>query len=100
MPEITIDAVGLLGVVMIVGAYLLLQLEKVSHDSWIYLGLNLIGASSILISLLFDWNLAAALIEIFWIGISITGLWRKATRRRSATDPIRHGRKRYPAKQS
>lgn len=68
------DVVGLLGVVCIVTGYFLLQLEKVSHDSLSYLLLNLSGASFILYSLFFEWNFSAAVIEIFWIAITLFGL--------------------------
>jgi len=68
--------VGLPGVFLILLTYFLLQTEKMSASGFLYSFLNLLGASLILFSLLFEWNLSAALIEIFWIIISLLGLIR------------------------
>ncbi|MBX2819300.1 MAG: hypothetical protein KTR29_06440 [Rhodothermaceae bacterium] len=70
------DLIGIVGVFQIVTGYFLLQVEKVTHNSLLYLCLNLSGASCILFSLFFEWNLSAALIEIFWIGITLFGFWK------------------------
>ena len=73
--------VGLPGVFLILFTYFLLQTEKMSATGFWYSFLNLTGASLILFSLMFEWNLAAALIEIFWIIISLLGLTRYFKRR-------------------
>ena len=72
----TPDWVGLAGVALIVTGYFLLQLEKVTHDSLSYLLINLAGASGILFSLFFEWNFPAVLVEVFWIGITLFGIWK------------------------
>ena len=71
-----IDAVGIIGVGLIVIAYFLLQKNSIAHTSGVYLILNGVGASLILFTLFFDWNLSAAIIEVFWILISIFGYLR------------------------
>ena len=38
--------------------------------------LNLVGAVLLFISLCFNFNLASFVIELFWIGASIIGLWK------------------------
>ena len=78
------DLVGIIGVGLIVISYFLLQVERLTFNSPVYLSMNLLGASSILYSLFFEWNLAAALIEIFWIGISLLGLIRSLWRKKHA----------------
>jgi hypothetical protein len=70
------DLAGFIGVVLIVIAYLLLQLNKLSSSAPSYSLLNAIGALMVIISLLFDFNLAAFLMEAFWFLISLLGLTR------------------------
>ncbi len=68
------DAVGALGVALIVGTYLLLQIGGIRPTSSKYSFLNALGALLVLISLAFDFNLSAALVEGFWLAISVYGL--------------------------
>ncbi len=70
------DIVGNLGVLCIVGCYLLLQLGKMTSEMLAFSVINLIGAALILISLSVEFNLAAAMIEIFWVMISVVGIVR------------------------
>ena len=70
------DLVGTLGVALILFAYVLLQLERVDAKALSYSVLNLVGALLITISLLYEFNFSALVIEIFWIAISIYGIWR------------------------
>ena len=68
------DLVGNLGVLLMVIAYLLLQLEKLSSSALSYLLLNAVGAILVMISLMFRFNLSAFLMEAFWLLISLYGL--------------------------
>jgi len=68
------DLVGNVGVLLILTAYLLLQLEKLNNHTISYSLLNAIGASAILFSLYFKFNFSAFLIEFFWLLISLIGL--------------------------
>lgn len=68
------DIVGTAGVLLIVSAFLLIQLKKLTSGHLSYSLLNGIGAVLILISLTVDFNWAAALIEIFWLAISVLGI--------------------------
>jgi hypothetical protein len=70
------DLVGNLGVLLMVIAYLLLQLEKVAGSAVSYLLLNALGAVLVIISLLFRFNFSAFLMETFWLLISLYGLIR------------------------
>jgi hypothetical protein len=70
------DLAGSVGVVLIVAAYLLLQLQRVAGTGLAYLLANAVGAALILLSLAFDFNLSAFLMEAFWLGISLFGLTR------------------------
>lgn len=68
------DLVGNLGVVLIVGTFFFLQIDKLSNKSILYSILNALGAALVLVSLLVEFNLSAFIIEIFWLIISIIGL--------------------------
>jgi hypothetical protein len=71
-----LDFIGNVGVVILMITYLLLQLNKLPSDGLAYSLLNAIGASLIVISLLFDFNLSALLMEVFWVLISFVGIYR------------------------
>jgi hypothetical protein len=71
-----LDAVGLLGAALLMVAYLLLQVNKLQSNGLAYSLLNAIGALLIVFSLLVNFNLAAFLIEVFWVLISLIGIIR------------------------
>jgi len=60
----------------VVYAYLLLQIKKYTITSYSYQILNLIGAILLLISLFKHFNLGSFIIEIFWIVITLFGMYK------------------------
>ena len=72
--DLIVNIIGLLGVVIILLTYFLLQINKINSKGFIYSFANLIGSILIMISLYRFWNLSSFVIEIFWIVISIYGL--------------------------
>ena len=68
------DLIGNIGVLLMVVAYLLLQLERLSSSAVSYLILNAVGAVFVIVSLSFRFNLSAFLMEAFWLLISLYGL--------------------------
>ena len=70
------DAIGIFGTFLVVLAYYLLQLERIDPKGLAYNLINLSGATLLLISLCFNFNLASFIIEIFWIAASCIGLWK------------------------
>ena len=79
------DFLGNVGVALIIGAYFMLQTERLTSRSLPYLLANGLGAALILVSLLGEFNLSAFLVESFWVAISLYGLFKQ--------------RHRYPARQ-
>ena len=77
------DLIGNVGVLLMVVAYLLLQLEKLSGSALSYLLLNAVGAVLVMISLMFRFNLSAFLMEGFWLLISLYGLAKPLLSRRA-----------------
>ena len=68
------DVAGNIGVVLMVIAYLLLQLDKLSSSAVSYSLLNAVGALLVIFSLIYHFNLSAFLMEVFWLLISLFGL--------------------------
>ncbi len=78
------DLAGFIGVLLIVVAYLLLQLDKLPSSSPSYSLLNAAGALFIILSLIFKFNLSAFVVEVFWFLISLFGMTRSRWSRRSS----------------
>lgn len=70
------DWIGGLGVALIVTTYLLLQLDKLRSDALLYSLLNFTGAALVMLSLAFEFNLSAFMVELFWAFISAFGIVR------------------------
>ncbi|MCB1690597.1 MAG: hypothetical protein KDI33_19010 [Halioglobus sp.] len=79
-----IDTIGMMGTLLVVLAYYLLQLERTDPKGLAYNVINLLGAVLLLISLCFHFNLASFVIEIFWIAASLIGLWKYLRRQGAA----------------
>jgi len=77
------DFVGNIGVFLLLAAYLLLQLNKLSSHQISYSVLNGLGAIFIIISLVYDFNLSAFAIEFFWLLISLVGVFNYYRARRA-----------------
>ena len=76
------DFVGSAGVAIVLLAYVGLQVGRVDVQDIIYSGANLLGAALITVSLLFEFNFSAFLIQICWMAISLFGIARYCQRRR------------------
>lgn len=83
------DFVGNIGVAFIVSTYLLLLLNRINSASIHYSLLNAVGAGLVILSLVFDFNLSAFVIEAFWLVISMVGIGRAIVRpsARDQNDP-------------
>jgi predicted membrane protein len=70
------QVIGFIGMIFIVWAYYILQMGKYTHDSLYYQLLNLVGAILLLISLCVHFNLGSFIIEVFWIIITLYGMYK------------------------
>ena len=68
------DLIGSVGVGIIILTYVLLQTEKIKSENLSYSVLNGLGAGLIVISLFFDFNFSAFVVESLWVLISIYGI--------------------------
>lgn len=70
------DLVGNIGSALIISTYFLLQVGLIGAKNLWYSLLNFTGAIAITISLIYEFNLSAFIIEVFWILISLVGIFR------------------------
>jgi hypothetical protein len=71
------DLIGTAGVLLIVVAYALLQLDRLRSSAVSFSLMNAMGALLIMVSLIFNFNLSAFLMEFFWFVISLFGAVRR-----------------------
>lgn len=70
------DFIGIVGVILVLIAYYLLNTHKITAHNIYYQIFNLLGSFLILVSLFYAWNLSAVLIEVAWMIISLIGIVR------------------------
>ena len=75
------DILGTLGVAIIIVTYVLLQIERIRSEQLSYSLLNAVGASLIIVSLYFNFNFPAFIVEFFWLLISLFGIGKYLFRR-------------------
>lgn len=76
-----VDVIGTTGTLVIVAAYLGTQMRFINSSDMVFPVLNLIGSLLIGFSLIHNFNFASALMEIFWIAISLFGILQGLFRR-------------------
>jgi hypothetical protein len=72
------DIAGLAGVALILVGYAAATVGRLHPKGWPSLAINFIGASLILLSLMRNFNLSAAIVEGAWALIALAGLIRLA----------------------
>ena len=75
------DAVGMVGVALMLGAYIGAQTGKLDHSRAPSLLLNLAGPLLVIFSLLFAFNLPAFITEAAWAAAALFGLARLARKK-------------------
>ncbi|PWJ54159.1 hypothetical protein SAMN06264364_10866 [Quadrisphaera granulorum] len=76
------NVLGLVGVSLVVTTYYLLQSGRLQVQHLRYSATNAVASVLVLFSLAFHWNLSSAVIEGFWLLISLYGCaqWWRARR--------------------
>jgi len=80
--------IGFIGMVFIVYAYFLLQLGTYDSKSLRFQYINLIGAVLLLISLFVHFNLGSFIIEVFWIIITLYGIYKNYTEKKKEKETL------------
>ncbi len=82
------DVVGLAGTLMILAAFFMQQIGKLSGTALSYQAMNLFGAAGILVSLLGAFNMAVFLLEAAWVLVSAYGIFRTLKQRTASNARI------------
>jgi hypothetical protein len=69
------DIVGLIGVTILIVTYAMLQFDRIDPKGFWYSFNNMIVAVLVTVSLLYSFNLASMVIEVFWFSLSVYGIW-------------------------
>jgi paired small multidrug resistance pump len=77
------DILGTAGVGFIVVMYIMLQTGRIDPGRMAFSLFNAVGSVLILISLGYEFNFSAVLIEGIWLLVSLYGLWRAWQKRRT-----------------
>ena len=77
------DWVGMLGTLMVLAAFFLLQAGRLSGTGIVYQLLNLLGAGGVLVSLLGQFNVSVFFLELAWMLVSAYGIARSFKVRRT-----------------
>jgi Ca2+/Na+ antiporter len=86
--DIAIEIVGWAGAGLILAAYLMLSMGKVTGQSATYQWMNVIGAAGFVVNGWANGAMPSAALNVVWMGIglvALSGLWRK--RRRARANP-------------
>lgn len=76
------DIIGLIGVALLIVTYAMLQLDRIDPKGFWYSFNNMIVAILVTVSLLYSFNLASMVIEVFWFGLSVYGIWNYYRKRK------------------
>ena len=82
--EILVEIAGWTGASLILGAYLLLSMEKVTGQSPLYQGMNVVGAAGFVVNGWWHGAIPSASLNVVWLAIGAIALWRIRRRKRRA----------------
>ncbi|HEX8514086.1 MAG TPA: hypothetical protein VF688_13385 [Allosphingosinicella sp.] len=83
MIEIAVEVAGWGGALLILSAYLLLSMEKVTGQSRLYQGMNVVGAAGFVVNGWWHGAIPSASLNVIWMLIGAVALVRIARRRRT-----------------
>ena len=83
--EIAVEAAGWIGAALILLAYLLLSMGKVTGQSPHYQGMNIVGAAGFIINGWWHGALPSAVLNVIWMMIGGVALWRIIARRKASS---------------
>ena len=78
--EILVEIAGWVGAGLILVAYLLLSMERVTGQSVLYQGMNVVGAAGFVVNGWYHGALPSASLNVVWMAIGGIALWRIRTR--------------------
>ena len=82
--ELAVEIVGWGGACLILLAYLLLSAGKLTGQSVLYQGMNVVGAAGFIVNGWWHGAVPSATLNVIWMLIGAIALWRIASKRRAA----------------
>jgi hypothetical protein len=86
--EIAVEVAGWGGALLILLAYLLLSAGKLTGQSLVYQGMNIIGAAGFVINGWWHRAIPSAALNVLWLLIGGVATWRILKKRRSSTSAM------------
>ena len=83
--QIAVEIAGWAGATLILLAYLLLSAGKVTGQSLVYQGMNIVGAAGFVINGWWHRAIPSTALNVVWMGIGVVALWKIAQRTGSST---------------
>ena len=86
--ELAVEIAGWAGAVLILLAYLLLSAGRLTGQSLVYQGMNVVGASGFVINGWWHGALPSAALNVLWLLIGAIASWRILKKRGSSTSAM------------
>jgi hypothetical protein len=86
--EIAVEVAGWAGAALILLAYLLLSAGKLTGQSLVYQGMNVVGAAGFVINGWWHGALPSASLNVLWLLIGAVASWRILKKRGSSTSAM------------
>ena len=86
--QIAVEVVGWAGAMLILLAYLFLSAEKLSGQSLVYQGMNIVGATGFVINGWWHGAIPSAALNVLWLLIGAVASWRIIRKRGSSTSAM------------
>lgn len=83
--QIAVEVVGWAGAALILLAYLLLSADKLTGQSLLYQGMNIVGAAGFVINGWWHGAIPSAALNVLWLLIGAIASWRILKKRGSST---------------
>ncbi len=83
--EIAVEVAGWVGASLILGAYLLISMGKVTGQSPLYQWMNIAGAAGFIVNGWWHGAIPSAVLNVVWMIIGGVALWRIKVRLGSST---------------
>ena len=83
--ELAVELAGWSGALLILFGYLLLSMGRLTGQSRAYQWMNVVGAAGFVVNGWWHGALPSTALNVVWMGIGLTALWRISQRPRSST---------------
>ena len=84
LETILVEIAGWAGASLILGAYLLLSMQKVTGQSKLYQGMNIVGAAGFIVNGFWHGAVPSAVLNVVWMLIGIVTLLRVTARAKAS----------------